>query len=355
MGLETAFDVLSRVVEQQESRGRTVRHVAVTNDEDDGALHATMTVPVFLGTAADDRLEPELPLEATVTDDGGLRVEFPPSVLALPSTSESAITSRNHAVSITDDGLCVTVKLTIDQTNTPARPEGADDTEPIGDAPGTDEPPTAELSGRASVTPGNHDSGSAPEAAPALEAVRNEELPPYEDTDYLRLLYDTCETFSEMSQEIAMDVSSETVRRYMIDAGIHEPTSYQSQTRNDRESEDTSTADDLAAESESGNRQTESPAATDDAGEASLEEQIVTDGLGLPDHLGIEDVVEAVVKSTTVYEVQRDLDLEQRPTRELLRQLNLLDLVLHRISEGERDVSYEEVATRIRECTAVAA
>jgi hypothetical protein len=58
-----------------------------------------------------------------------------------------------------------------------------------------------------------------------LEAVRDKSVPPFKDTDYLQCLYDSCETFSEMSEKIDMDVADETVRRYMIDANIHSPSS----------------------------------------------------------------------------------------------------------------------------------
>ena len=56
-----------------------------------------------------------------------------------------------------------------------------------------------------------------------LAAVRDDAIPPYKDTDYLQHLYDSCESFREMSERIDVDVSSSTVRRYMIDVGIHSP------------------------------------------------------------------------------------------------------------------------------------
>jgi hypothetical protein len=65
----------------------------------------------------------------------------------------------------------------------------------------------------------------------------------------------------------------------------------------------------------------------------------------------VADVVDAVVESATLFEVQRRLELDREPTQELLNQLDLLDLVLHRVAEGpKRQVSYEEVTARIRQC-----
>lgn len=47
-----------------------------------------------------------------------------------------------------------------------------------------------------------------------------------QELPHIRRLYEISETFDEMSDLIELDVSAETVRRYMIDAGIHSPESY---------------------------------------------------------------------------------------------------------------------------------
>ncbi|MEF8829469.1 MAG: hypothetical protein V5A49_10555, partial [Haloarcula sp.] len=63
-------------------------------------------------------------------------------------------------------------------------------------------------------------------------------------------------------------------------------------------------------------------------------------------------VADAVVDSDTVYEVQRSLNLDRGQTRDLLEELNLLDLVLCRLAdEPDHAVSYGTVAGRIRQCT----
>ncbi|WP_276682277.1 hypothetical protein [Haloquadratum walsbyi] len=51
--------------------------------------------------------------------------------------------------------------------------------------------------------------------------------------------------------------------------------------------------------------------------------------------------------------MQRRLGIEYRQTRDLLDQLDILDLVLRRLSGGpdpDRGVSYEAIATRIQQC-----
>ncbi|RLM83778.1 hypothetical protein D3D02_16675 [Halobellus sp. Atlit-38R] len=231
---------------------------------------------------------------------------------------------------------------------------------------------------------------AADDAASALTAARDDSVPPYEDVEYLRCLYDVCETFAEMSERIEMDVSAETVRRYMIEAEVHSPTSYETTGSNrhsstashsgatlDDESSGDSTPDDDTADasastaeaSPSGVGSDDGAGAPPDAGpsvsdrsqsdaeaESLPDDQLVADGIGLPEELTLHDVVDAVVDARTVHEVQRELGLEHGRTRQLLRQLNVLDLVLRRVSDApERRVSFDDVAARIRQCTPDAA
>ena len=53
----------------------------------------------------------------------------------------------------------------------------------------------------------------------------------------------------------------------------------------------------------------------------------------------------------TVYEVQQHLGLERRETQEMLKRLNLIDLTMRRLSrQPEREVTYDQVVTRICQC-----
>jgi hypothetical protein len=333
MGLQTSFGVLSEIVEQYESSGRSVRDVeATTNEAKEGILHVTVDVPVSVCSD----LTPEA---AVLTDEGELQIEFSTSVLdSLPSTG-ATVSAGNQAVRVTDDGdLLLTVEFTIDPTDDETQHETTSDEQ--------------------SRTASCHDeSQSHSELADDLAAVRDESALPYEDTEYLQRLYDSCDTFTEMSREIQMDVASETVRRYMMEAGIHNPTTYNTAIEeqvNERSSSTTEDADmntEVKAEMETALATPQSPPATDDPVETIPDEQLVTDGIGLPEGLQIEDIMDAVIDSITVYEVQQHLCLERQRTQELLKQLNLLDLVVRRIADNpEQSVSREEVATRIRKC-----
>jgi hypothetical protein len=233
-------------------------------------------------------------------------------------------------------------------------------------SPGATDGSETAVSSLAASGPGRQDSADATGSDSSLEDVRDESVPPYEDTAYLRRLYETCDTFAEMSDRIVMDVSAETVRRYTIEAGVHTPTSYETD-KADRSSDgdvtDGAAPDVQASESDEGPADTTTGASTPEAdpdestpdsaqGSDPLpDEQLLADGIGLPESLTLRDVADAVVDARTVYEVQRQLDLSGTRTRHLLQQLNILDLVLRRVSDDpERQVSYDTVAARIRKC-----
>ena len=49
------------------------------------------------------------------------------------------------------------------------------------------------------------------------------EVPKYQDPEQLAAVYNEDATFEEMRQELGVDVTAQTVRKYMIKHGIHEP------------------------------------------------------------------------------------------------------------------------------------
>lgn len=314
MALQNSFDVLSELVEQYESRGKKVRNIEASAADGD-RLDVHMDLPVSLCSAGG--VAPELTPEAAELTDDGVQVEFASSLLAdLPEPADASVTASADSVEVTSEGLVLGVALTIE----PGR---------SGQASIETAPPSGADAGDASTDEATVEDDT--ESEDPFQDVRDPSLPPYEDEAYLRALYEECETFTAMSDAIEMSVSSETVRRYMIEAGIHDPATY---------------------DTESGR----APAAggseppTPDDGLEMPDEQLVTDGIGMPEGVTLEDVVEAVVDASAVYEVQRALGLQRQTTQQLLRELNLLDLVLHRL-DSAHDTTYEQVAARIRECT----
>jgi len=390
MGLQHAFGVLSQVVEQVERRGRSVREVEATTDSDAaGALDVSMTLPVSLCAASNGTLDSPFTLErASLSENGGVTVTLSATDL-LPelSTAEAVGDVDERAVHVDDGDLLVTVGFRIAPASSSVvaaaddvapdeershNPSGADTDEAAGgnsdtlaarllaaraddvsaDNAALDDEPSRDGGGAdAEATDDSGDGG----LTARLAAVRTDDVPAYEDTDYLRLLYESCGTFTDMSDRIEMDVAAETVRRYMIEADIHSPRSYDTTTRDancdddpDDTTEDTSSVTGDSETAFEGAGSAPSPTATEDV----PEEQFVTDGIGLPDGVTVEDIVDAVVDATAVYEVQRSLDLGHGQTRDLLRQLNVLDLVLHRIDDRPHEASKDDIVQRIRQCDA---
>jgi hypothetical protein len=353
MEVKTTVDVLARILDEHDSRGRTVTNVEATSDgADDGTLHVTMDVPVDL-CAAGEGVHAGLTLEdATFTERGALQVGFSTSeLIPVPSSVPATVSVTERNVEVTRGGLVVSVDLTIDPPGDgPPEPEGKatdaagtveTDRPAPGRAPDADGPGTSESGSEAGAESG---SGDGP------GAIRDTSVPPYDDTEYLQALYDTHDTFSEMADAILMDVSGETVRRYMIAADVHDPATYETAAEAARSGSRPRPSDD-ATDGSAGDASRS--AANDEREGTSLpDEQLVADGIGLPEDVGITDVIEAVVGSATVYEVERELDLEGERVRGLLRRLDLLDLVLRRIDDGDRrGVTYEEASRRVRQCT----
>jgi len=331
MGLQDSFDALSRVVEQVESRTRSVRELEVTTASDTaGALNVEMTLPVPMCPTADGGAEsPLTPETASVDDNGDITITCAVSDL-LPASSgtESVVRTEEQAARVEDGELVVTVCFRIEPSEAPAT---AND----------------EASQSEAVTAA--DGGTEDSLASRLAAVRSDGVPAYDDTEYLRTLYESCGTFTEMSEYIEMDIAAETVRRYMIEADIHEPASYDTTAQNARSD---GVDHEAIEESETASGEVGSTPSPPEP-EPIPSEQILTDGIGLPDGVTVEDIVDAIVDATAVYEVQRSLDLDHGQTRDLLRQLNVLDLVLHRIGDPQQTASKDDIVRRMRQCGGV--
>lgn len=171
---------------------------------------------------------------------------------------------------------------------------------------------------------------------PSLADRRNRDVPPFRDRELLQEVYDTCDTFSEMPAALGMDVTAETVRRYMIRQGIHEPKSYNTSSGDGDDQHD--------ATGESDDRE-DAASESDD-----LEPQaVLADGIGLPEDVTIDTIVDAVQQSNTIYEVKQGIGIEREDALEMLKELNLLEFVAGRLAtEAEREVSRDQILERLR-------
>lgn len=167
-------------------------------------------------------------------------------------------------------------------------------------------------------------------------AIENRDIPPFRDTELLAEIYASCDTFAEMTAELGMDVTAETVRRYMIEHGIHEPTSYDT-TSGSQESVSASDGPDTIEE------------------EPDQPKVVIADGIGLPDNVTVETLIETVKRSNTIFEVKQEMGLERQDALEMLQELNLLDLVMGRLAdESAKNITRDEIIDRLREASVTA-
>ncbi|MDQ2074272.1 hypothetical protein ACODNH_22670 [Haloarcula sp. NS06] len=196
---------------------------------------------------------------------------------------------------------------------------------------------------------------------------QSDSVPAYKDPEALQAAYDACDTFPEMTEALDADVTSETVRRYMVEYDIHDPTDTTPQAgglslADVQTDSDTGTDADPAAGSDpSDDRVSDNnpPKESDGLGARSVadllaeadsqdsDDNLVADGLGISRDVTVAELAQTVTQSTSLDEVTQRLDLSQTHARRLLSELDLLDLVTHRLAANQIRVSNAEIKRRI--------
>ncbi|SFS98579.1 hypothetical protein [Halostagnicola kamekurae] len=401
MGVCDSIEKLSRTIERYEADGGEIHRVDATvrGDGDEPSMTIDVVVPLCSAAGVSASETEATPRAATVGENGGFCLEFPPS--AVPEIDEFVPADAScvtEGATVTSEGtVVVTFDLSIGANAEPSSEtanghtesdeNGSESTDPIECDRPDREAPVDSFEGTVTTcesksatesederVPDSRDrspSDPAPNAVTsdvtiddeterAIAAARNEDLPPYDDVEYLACLYDSFDTFTAMAEVLEMDVASETVRRYMIDAGIHEPTSYETNASDEDDAttdgSETTTGQQNGTAAEDRKPATDGepdrPATADDSAASVPEKQLLADGIGLPEDVEINELMDALESSMTLHDVTRNLSLERGRTRELLEQLNLLDLVMKRVYDSDeptRHPSRNEIADRIRE------
>lgn len=212
--------------------------------------------------------------------------------------------------------------------------------------------------------------GDEPSGASGPEDDESPDVPAYRDPAKLREVYDEDASFREMTAALDVDVTPQTVRRYMIDHGIHVPASARTDEHEDVDAEEEPGSDDEPLEA---------PDQDDDLGETAASSEATADapvddergngagaeshvyeadggsGVGelqppveLPEGVTLADLREAVTTSRTVFEVQRALGTNREHTRELLDEFELLECVTGRLANAEEPPTPDQIEERIR-------
>ncbi len=213
----------------------------------------------------------------------------------------------------------------------------------------------------------------------AAVATTESAVPSYKDPDALESVYETYDSFTEMTEALGVDVTSETVRRYMIQFDIHDPTDSSTtdgesapESLSERDSDSGSRAStrasgerhDAKAPESAARAETEETADDGDPGGLSVAEAFTTadreaeeelpiaDGFGLPKELTIRELTEIVETSRTVSEVKRSLGIDYDHTRRLLEEIGLLELVTGRLTAEQEELTPTDVYRRVSTDTA---
>ncbi|SHG99236.1 hypothetical protein [Halobaculum gomorrense] len=313
MLVSKAFRELGGFLEECESYGRVTDVKFADGPDGDGSLAADVTLTLPL-TANDG--EPTTLRAVDVAGDGSLRLTLESDEPVVP-VGEGPVSVETTGTEIADGTVTVSLTASVPTAAEPAATDSTGGTDGGRQSPAPDPGTTAAID----------DGGSKSEP----------EVPPFRNPELLADVYDRCDTFAEMAETLDMDVTAETVRRYMIDYDIHQPNSY--------DTGDDAPAGDKRA---SADRTGEEPTAG--AGDGTETPVILADGVGLPEDITVETLIETVRRSNTIYEVKQDMGLERDDALEVLRELNLLDIVVGRLAtEAERDISRDEIIGRLQQ------
>lgn len=286
----------------------------------------------------------------TVTPDDA-RVEGDELVVTMSVTAPTAAEAAAEGNGLASEGAEGRWASGADSEETEVGEDDPEEAQVRDDSPA--ESTAQQGSSDAGTEDGDPDSEADPDEESGIER-RRPDVPAFEDTEYLQEVYDTYETFAEMAGELDMDVTAETVRRYMIDVGVHEPTCYDTgldATDSDPSEDEERVADERAESDHRAEDETDPDDQIPGPGDADDPSQVLlADGIGLPNGVSGEEFVEIVMDSKTLYEVQRQLDVEREEAQQLLSDHNLLDLVMGQLRmESQRNVTRETVIERLRE------
>jgi hypothetical protein len=226
--LDTVADVAAAI----EAAGNEITDLRVTVDDDCGHGTAHVSLPII-----DEHGESscEFDLVTATLDDGTLRIELDVATETPETTSdEPAPPAAVTAETPDEDGADRPVG---DEQSTPADEDSSSERDATGSA-ATDssaESAAGEDSAAALDSPDSEGTERSAESAPSeaaadSDAPASDGPPAYRDPDRLAAVYDPEATFPEMTDALGVDVTPQTVRKYMIEHGIHEPASRASDT-----------------------------------------------------------------------------------------------------------------------------
>jgi len=290
--------------------------------------------------------------------------------------------------------------------------------EDIGQAVSIDAEDTAIEDGKVSVdltvTVSAGDSKSTGQASKSREPATTgdepsvETVPAYKNPDALQAVYEQYSSFPEMTEALGVDVTSETVRRHMIEYDIHDPDdtrpkSYVDAMKSKETGDHTGTTEPhgtatAGTETESAadaspetgvvaaDEKTDTSSGVGDEGATQEATSAITDGgnvtvggdtkgspfattlvtevvaevspqqcadatvktdIDLPESLTVAELADAINQSQTVHGVTQHIGVNRSAAKQFLQEFGLIDFVYHRLAADQITVSPDEVVRRI--------
>lgn len=158
------------------------------------------------------------------------------------------------------------------------------------------------------------------------------DMPAYRDPERLRAAYETHDTLSDVRDALDADVAVTTIRRHLLEHGIHDP---------DTADDAPSTGDEDGSSPESADAEASGDEPATDVFDADTE---VAPGVT------VGEFREALHGAATVSGVERALHLDREATVDLLQEYDLLDVVGGRVAnKPDRESVCSAVDDRLRD------
>jgi len=357
MDTNTALCQLGRFLDEWVWDRASVSSVTVSA-EDSTSAEIVAEVSLELSAILSDETEGSLDCSPSVTPDGTLELTLETGLPVAETANYDATVVPAEAQLQADGTVVVTAHITLSGLDVQNRQSTV--AAPVsGGGPQNEsrtDPDEHSQQGSTASSPEGSTEHSQQESTESGREARD--TPPFRNPELLQEVYDSHDTFAEMADALDMDITGETVRRYMIDHDIHQPNTYQPDA-GDADAASTDEAKrDTNPPAEPGHPNVGSPVGnrrgeTDSPVESeSAEPVVVSDGLGLPEEVDVEELIETVSTSNTIYEVKEDLGLKRMEAHNMLKDLNMVDLVLGRLSsETSQDTTREDVVECLQEAS----
>lgn len=390
MSVSNALRRIAEVVDGVEAEDVEVRDAAMPTDRaaiSDGKVHVTLDLAIALDGVAGENSE-----SAERSTDGREQDE---QAVVSGIVSEATETTTAEPASVTT------------QEQSDGQQSQAPD--PVDETEGDDESRSVEVE----PASGQSDDGTVVCPEPGCDATFESEpgmkihrtkihlregstddsstaTPAYRDPEALEEVYEAHDSFPAMREALDVDVSAQTIRRHMIQHGIHDPSGDAETGDPDTDSGDETgeieepepetdadggVEDDAPDAPEPDEQRTEAGAddqtpdeqrtedvtddQTPDEPDEADEEPAIPESAPLaetlPEHVTAPEAItfaelkEAVRTADTLYHIQQQFDLTREEARDLLGSLDLLELVHGRVAtKHEREELKAEIDSRIR-------